>query len=310
MTSAFTYLSSAEMTDIGRRRKSNEDSLISLPRHGVFCVADGMGGVQGGEVASKAVVDALRKAFPESVDDVLPVTGEDSSAVFERALNEASQWIKDRADGLSLHGTGSTVVGVVFDRETPAQGMVLHAGDSRAYRFRDGKLAQLTVDHSVAAAAGLPDDSSLPLMFRGVITRAVGLEQTVVLEVTPFDVLPEDIFLLCSDGLDKMLSDRRIQKIIRKHYSDPLEQMAKCLIDEALDAGGDDNVTVIVVRVSGDLPRGSAREIPRDAKARSSPEIKRTASSSSGSMIGWWLLFALIVVAGVGASLFWMTRIR
>jgi protein phosphatase len=233
----------------------------------MFCVADGMGGVQGGEVASKAVVDALRKAFEQSPDAAYAVTADAAAKLFERALNEASHWIKERADSLGIHGTGSTAVGLVFDRVMPSQGIVLHAGDSRAYRLRDDKLIQLTTDHSVAAAAGLPDDSALPPMFRGVITRAVGLERNVVLEATPFDVLPNDVFLLCSDGLDKMVSDRRIQKIIRKHHYGLLDQMAQSLVEEALLEGGDDNVTVIVVRIAKDLPSGPTMEVPPETHA-------------------------------------------
>lgn len=261
-TSAFSYLTSAELTDVGRRRKNNEDSLVRIPEAGVFCVADGMGGVQGGEVASKAVVEALQQEFTQSPDAAYAVTADASSRLVERALNSASRWIKDRADGLGLAGTGSTAVVLVFDKVTPSQGIALHAGDSRAYRIRDDKLVQLTVDHSVAAAAGLPDDSSLPAMFRGVITRAVGLEPRVQLEATAFDVAPADIFLLCSDGLSKMLSDRKLQKLLRKHVGDPLPDVARILVDEALEAGGDDNVSVVLVRVAADLPKGPTQEIP------------------------------------------------
>ncbi len=366
MNTQFAYLSSAELTDIGRRRKNNEDSLLSLPRQGMFCVADGMGGVQGGEVASKAVVDALQKAFAQSPDAAFAVTADASAKLFERALNEASHWIKERADRLGIHGTGSTAVGLVFDRVMPSQGIALHAGDSRAYRLREDKLIQLTTDHSVAAAAGLPDDSTLPPMFRGVITRAVGLDRNVVLEATPFDVLPNDIFLLCSDGLDKMVTDRRIQKIIRKHHYGLLDQMVKCLVDEALEEGGEDNVSVIVIRISKDLPVGPTMEIPPETRAleklvldpddpnpplfrdvqdetgetanmaggetaSTQPEagtaatgkkndlargwdrtpdtparaagIKRTVPESSGSLMWFWILMVLVVVAVAGAYL-------
>jgi protein phosphatase len=264
VNTAFEYLSSADLTDVGRRRKNNEDSLIRLPEAGVFCVADGMGGVQGGEVASKAAVDALQKEFGASPDAPYAVTADASARLVERALNSASHWIKERAEGLGLAGTGSTAVVIVFDKVTPSQGIALHAGDSRAYRLRDDKLVQLTVDHSVAAAAGLPDDSSLPAMFRGVITRAVGLDRRVQLEATPFDVAPHDIFLLCSDGLSKMVSDRRIQKLLRKHYDEPLPDMARALVEEALKEGGEDNVSVVLVRVAQDLPKGPTMEIPEE----------------------------------------------
>jgi serine/threonine protein phosphatase PrpC len=311
----FSYLSSAELTDIGRRRNNNEDAMIRLPGNGVFCVADGMGGAQGGEVASKAVVDALRKAFQETTAVDFAGTVDATATMFECVLNEASRWIKERADRLGIHGTGSTVVGLIFDRMAPSHGIALHAGDSRAYRFRDDWLEQLTADHSVAAAAGLPDDSTLPPMFKGVITRAVGLEQNVILESTHFDVAAGDIFLLCSDGLDKMLSDRRIQKIIRKNQFGPLEIMVKCLVSEALYAGGDDNVTVIVIRVAqadGVYPVSTVADSGMLAKVRgrvrSRPNIKRTAHSSPGGIVWVWALFILVILSGVVTFLLLNTR--
>ena len=273
MNTAFAYLSSVDLTDVGRRRKNNEDSLIRIPEAGLFCVADGMGGVQGGEIASKACVDALRMEFSESPDAVFAVTADASARLVERAMNAASKWVKERAESLGVNGTGSTAVVIAFDRVTPSQGMALHAGDSRAYRVRADKLVQLTVDHSVAAAAGLPDDSTLPPMFRGVITRAVGLDRHIELEATPFDVAAGDIFLLCSDGLNKMVSDTRIQRLITQFKDRPLEDMAKALVTEALEAGGDDNVTVVLVRVACELPTGPTLEISAETLALEALEL-------------------------------------
>ncbi len=104
-------------------------------------------------------------------------------------------------------------------------------------------------------------------MFRGVITRAVGLDRHVELDATPFDVVPNDVFLLCSDGLSKLVSDRRILKLARKHGNEPLETLARVLVDEALEAGGDDNVTVVLIRVAGDLPKGPTMETPPQTRA-------------------------------------------
>lgn len=267
MNTAFSYLSSAELTDVGRRRKNNEDSLVRIPEVGLYCVADGMGGVQGGEIASKACVDALMKEFTQMPDAAFALTAEASARLVERALNAASQWVKDRAESLGFTGTGSTAVVLAFDRVNPSRGMALHAGDSRAYRVRDNKLTPLTTDHSVAAAAGLPDDSTLPPMFRGVITRAVGLAHHVEIESTPFDVAPNDLFLLCSDGLSKMVNDRHIQKLIRRNQEASLDDIARLLVAEALEAGGEDNVTVIVIRVSDRLPNGPTMEIPPETRA-------------------------------------------
>lgn len=283
MNTPFAYLSSIELTDVGRRRKNNEDSLLRVPEAGLFCVADGMGGVQGGEIASKACVDALQKEFTASPDASYAVTAEASARLVERALNSASKWIKDRAESIGLTGTGSTAVALVFDRVTPSRGLALHAGDSRAYRIRGDKLLQLTADHSVAAAAGLPDDSSLPPMFRGVITRAVGLDRQVELDSTPFDVAPGDLFLLCSDGLSKMVNDRRILKLVRKHGGEPLADLARVLVDEALEAGGDDNVTVVLVRVADELPKGPTMDIPPQTRALEQKEAPRPAPAAPHS---------------------------
>lgn len=267
MSGAFAYLESAELSDVGRRRKNNEDSVLRLPEAGVFCVADGMGGVQGGEVASKATVDELRKDFAESPEGPFALTADASARLIERALNRASRWIKDRADAIGLAGTGSTAVVLAFDQVTPACATVLHAGDSRAYRYRAEKLTQLMTDHSVAAAAGLSDESSLPAMFRGVVTRAVGIERRVQLDQGDVEVAPRDLFLLCSDGLSKMLSDRQIQKLIRRHEKDPLPDLAKVLVDAALEAGGVDNVSVVLVRVGDTLPKAPTRDIPPETVA-------------------------------------------
>lgn len=267
MNTPFAYLSSAELTDVGRRRKNNEDSLIRIPEAGVFCVADGMGGVQGGEIASKACVDSLQKEFRDTPDAAFAVTADASARLVERALNGASKWVKERAESLGVSGTGSTAVVLVFDRVTPSQGIALHAGDSRAYRLRADKFVQITTDHSVAAAAGLPDDSSLPPMFRGVITRAVGLDRHVELEATPFDVVAGDVFVLCSDGLSKMVNDKRIAKLLKKTLDPSLEVAAKALVDEALEAGGEDNVTVVLVRVAAELPKGPTMEVPPETLA-------------------------------------------
>lgn len=267
MNNGFSYLISAELTDVGRRRKNNEDSVLRLAGQGVFCVADGMGGVQGGEVASQATIDALRQTFTDSPDAPYAVTAAASACLVARALNSASQWIKARSDERGLTGAGSTAVIIAFDQITPSKAIILHAGDSRAYRFRIDKLVQLSADHSVAAAAGLPDDKDLPAMFRGVITRAVGLENTVRLEETPTDVQADDLFLLCSDGLNKMVSDKHLHKLLHKHLREDLQALAKILIDEALKAGGEDNVSVVLVRVAKTLPQSPTLEIPPETLA-------------------------------------------
>ena len=262
MTAPFSYLTSAELTDIGYRRPNNEDALVRLPEQGVFCIADGMGGVQGGAAASQAVADALRETFTESSDAPFALTAKASARLIAHALDSASQRIKAQADERGFIGSGSTAVVLAFDRISPSRALVLHAGDSRAYRYRNDTLDQLSADHSVAAAAGLADEGDLPAMFRGVITRAVGLEDTVELEETAVDIEPNDLFLLCSDGLSKMVPDRLLQGLLREHAAAPLDTLARLLMDEALHAGGEDNVSVLLVRVADALPEAPTQETP------------------------------------------------
>jgi protein phosphatase len=283
VNSVCAYLASAEVTDVGRKRRNNEDAVLRVPEAGVFCVADGMGGVQGGEVASQATVDALRDAFTVSPDAPFAVTAAAAARLASCAVNRASQWIKARSEERGLSGAGSTVVMLLFDRVMPEQARVLHAGDSRAYRFRKGKLQQLSTDHSVAAAAGLADDKNLPAMFRGVITRAVGLEETVLLEETPADVAAGDIFLLCSDGLTKMVPDKTLSKLLRKHAADEPESLARLLVGEALKAGGEDNVSVVLVRVAETLPQGPTQEVPARAREVEQEAVAAAAPAAEGT---------------------------
>ncbi len=250
----FSHLESAECTDTGRKRKHNEDSLIRIPEHGIYCVADGMGGTFGGEIASQAAVEGLQAAFDEVAQRGGTLRLEDRVAVVHKALNDASRWIRNHADEMGVTGTGTTAIVLIFDAHHPDRAAILHAGDSRVYKFKDGKLTQLSMDHSVAAAAGIKSEKALPAMFRGVVTRAVGLEKEVQLEETPVDVEPGDLFMLCSDGLNKMVPDKTVTRLIKEQGTQDLTALAKLLVDSANAAGGEDNTSVVLVRVASDLP--------------------------------------------------------
>ncbi len=243
----FNHLTSAALSDIGRKRKANEDAILILPKAGVFCVADGMGGAAGGELASRWTVEAVRSAFPTGVESA------QKTAQIRQALNAASRRIKAMADERAIVGAGTTAVVLFFDDYQPEQAAIVHAGDSRAYRLRDGFLECLTEDHSLAAAAGLAHDGALPSMFRGVITRAIGLDDTVELDEIVVQVKAGDCYLLCSDGLTKMLADNEIRALITAVPLPDPARIATALVEEANRAGGDDNVSVIVVCV-GELP--------------------------------------------------------
>ena len=154
MPNSFAHLKIGAVTDVGVKRKNNEDSITTIPEHGVFCVADGMGGAEGGEVASQAAVSSLEKAFAGLSSPEAIASANGKAYVIDKALNQASKWIKERSDKRGIKGSGTTAVVIAFDARKPDAALVVHAGDSRAYRFRDHKLVQVSKDHTVAEAAG------------------------------------------------------------------------------------------------------------------------------------------------------------
>lgn len=222
------FMKSAGGSDMGRARTNNEDGFMERPEAGIWAVADGMGGHSHGEVASRMVCDALAD---------FPMDG-----TFEEAVDAAIKRVQDVNDHLvrsSQHAeltdrSGSTVVVLLVRGSRSA---VLWAGDSRIYRWRGGKLEQLTQDHSLAALEGSnPLESS-------VITRAVGIEPDLVVDVQRDSVLPRDRFLLCSDGLTRVLTEDAISQWMD---TPDLQTAVDGLIQATLDAGAPDNVTVLI----------------------------------------------------------------
>ena len=250
--SHFPHIKYAGLSDVGRKRKNNEDSYGLFPEIGVFCVADGMGGGDDGEVASAATVHAVEmfaKANP--LQPKVGYSNESMVAGLRGAVNSASSWILKRAQEKSLKGCGSTFVGLLLDPCRPDTPIALHAGDSRLYRIRGRSMQQITKDHSAAELIGAKDENEINPMFRGMILRAVGIQKSVDVDATPFQVKQGDRILICSDGLSKMISDKQIASIVKE--SDTVETAAKKLVSAANEAGGFDNVTVVLVEV-GKLP--------------------------------------------------------
>jgi len=288
--SDFTFITSAEKSDVGLCRKNNEDSIISLPEFGVYCVADGMGGVKDGEVASQAVVDTLEESFVTGTDSVYAVTAAASAKIVALALNKASKWIENRSQEKGVQGSGSTAIAMVFDKVMPGRAIIVHAGDSRAYCFRNKKLIQLSSDHSVAAEAGIKDENDLPPMLRGVITRAIGLQAVVEVEFTPVEVKAGDIFFLCSDGLSRMVSDKKISSILKKNLKNGNQEIVDELIGSALKAGGKDNVSVVLMRIAEKLPEGPMMAIPEETLRLEAMELPKAGeipeTDDEGSITG------------------------
>jgi len=239
-------------SDAGKKRSGNEDSLLMLPEHSLFAVADGMGGYHGGKIASTLAVDTLRSAFDQTSfeddfqsDTPIPRRARElASALVQanRAVFSAAQREPDLAE------MGTTLVAARFSPDK-RRVYVGHVGDSRCYRFRGSRLTQLTTDHTMRHL-GLDGPHANDLF------RAVGIELNVVIDLVVDMPRAEDIYLLCSDGLPKMVSHELIEEALQKEPD--LEAAVYRLIELANDAGGRDNVTVIAVRV-----RDAARERER-----------------------------------------------
>jgi PPM family protein phosphatase len=233
-----------ERTDTGRQRRGNEDS--SFARAPLFVVADGMGGAQAGEVASRLAVDAFAQGLPDgggAEERLASRVQEANSHIYERAHSEQD-----------LAGMGTTLTAAYLEDTHVA---IAHVGDSRAYLFRDGTLKRLTRDHSLVdelvREGKLTEEQAAEHPQRSIITRALGPEATVAVDTWSYPVRNDDVLLLCSDGLTSMISESRIEQILQE--SSNLEQAADQLIDAANVAGGRDNITVVLFRVedaSGD----------------------------------------------------------
>jgi PPM family protein phosphatase len=231
----------AVRTDTGRRRRRNEDAYVCEPP--LFAIADGMGGAQAGEVASGLAAAVLAEAAGDErgEDRVRALIQEANRRVFRRSSEDAA------ASGM---GTTMTVALVEADAGTIVLG---HVGDSRAYRVRGGELEQLTEDHSLVGelrrSGQLSREEAEAHPQRSVITRAVGTEPDVDVDVATIRAEPGDLFLLCSDGLTDMVSDREILSLLED--SDDLDAAARALVDAANRGGGEDNITVVLFQLDG-----------------------------------------------------------
>jgi len=233
-------------TDTGRQRRANEDS--HLARAPLFVVADGMGGAQAGEVASRIAIES----FQDGLQD---------AAAPESALAELTQRANAHIHELSHSnaeqaGMGTTLTAVyVGEREIS----VAHVGDSRAYRLRDGVLERLTEDHSLVdellRQGRLTPEEALEHPQRSVITRALGPEGAVEVDTRSYSARDGDVYLLCSDGLTTMLAEDRLAELLLAHAN--LREAGEALIAAANEAGGRDNITVVLLRLE-ELEAGAA----------------------------------------------------
>jgi PPM family protein phosphatase len=255
---------SAGRTDAGRKRRRNEDSFVHDPP--LFAVADGMGGAQAGEVASRLAAAAFREFHDADELDpeqrVAAIIQEANRRIYERAKSDAQ-----------ASGMGTTITAALVTEDGVAVG---HVGDSRGYRLRDGQLEQLTEDHSLVAelvrSGDLTRDQAAEHPQKNLITRALGANEEVEVDTMVLPVQASDRLLLCSDGLSDMIPETRIAEILADSPDDP-ETPARSLVSAALDAGGSDNVTVVVVDVKKVTPR---EEEKRSADTREMPAVSHS----------------------------------
>jgi protein phosphatase len=243
-------------SDVGRRRKLNEDNFLVAPEPGLYAVCDGMGGHNAGEVASQMAIETLASfiershkekeiTWPYGLDVNLSYDGNR----IKTAIKLANKKVFRAADNREEYtGMGTTAVAAIVSGDVMTVGS---AGDSRCYLMRNGELTQVTKDDSwVSAALGegiLNSDEIERHPLRNVITKAVGAKESIELDVVEQKLSPGDVALICSDGLHAMLNDEQIQQTLTP-FPESLEEAAGKLIDAANEAGGKDNVSVVLLR--------------------------------------------------------------
>jgi PPM family protein phosphatase len=245
----------AGLTDVGLQRDHNEDSFAIAPEFNLYIVADGMGGHRAGDVASKMATESITEFFRSTSreDATWPFHFDTNLSEEENRLvagiRLANRQIFDKGIRSRDHsGMGTTVVGALFSKRKNRL-YVGHVGDSRAYRVRGETIVQLTRDHSLLNdyLAAMPDlsEEQQAEVPRNVITRALGMQDTVSVDLVSDEPKPGDAYLLCSDGLSGMLNDQDIL-LVMSETRDPSEICRK-LVEEANDQGGEDNITALVI---------------------------------------------------------------
>ncbi len=247
----------AGKTDVGNKRDHNEDDLCMVPEENLYMVADGMGGHASGEVASKMAVETVQEFFQETSEDeemTWPYKMDKELGYEENRLTAGIKLANLRiyetaSQNSAQRGMGTTIVAVLFSGEDAYFG---HVGDSRIYRLRDDTLEQVTDDHSLLndyiKMKDLSEEEIENFPHKNVIVRALGMKETVQVDIAKKVPQDGDIYLLCSDGLNAMTPDEEIERIM-VDCKDDLETGCNKLIASANEHGGKDNVTVALVKV-------------------------------------------------------------
>ena len=301
------------LTDTGRRRPQNEDTFVCDPP--LFAVADGVGGAQAGEIASRLAAAALEERRPDAQGE----------KVLAELLREANDRIyRHSLDNPAAAGMGTVVTALLVD-EVAGTVAIGHVGDSRAYRVRDGELEQLTPDHSLVGelvrAGRLSTEEAEQHPHRSVITRAVGTEPSVEIDTFTLETVPGDLYLICSDGLTDLVRDEQITELIAAADNMP-DAAAEALVGAANRAGGIDNITVVLFEIlEGDPSPGEPDPGEPDddtvEQALESPAAELTVARTvpvqrhgAGSGGRWLALLAIAIAIAVAAFVVWWSLKR
>lgn len=230
-------------THTGKIRENNEDSLLLISPY-LFAIADGMGGYNAGEVASNLALEKLKAG----AEQLRGQTGGELEDSLRRTMQEINRVVYEKAkQDRNCEGMGTTLTGICFPGN--GTGYVFNVGDSRLYLQRGEKLRQITRDHSLVEEmverGEITPEEAFDHPKKNMLTRGIGIDTTVEGDVFPIDILYGDLFLLCSDGLSDMLRDTEIEMILRQ--KDP-EEAADALLQGALDRGGKDNISLILIK--------------------------------------------------------------
>ena len=298
----------AGLTDTGRRRRQNEDAFVCDPP--LFAIADGMGGAQAGELASRLAAAAIEEAASAVSDeqDVVGVVRAANALIFERSLHDPT-----------VAGMGTTATVALVDERAGVLTLA-HVGDSRAYRYRAGGLEQLTTDHSLVAelvrSGRLTEAEAAVHPHRSVITRALGTEADVEVDTHTVDVAPGDLLLLCSDGLSAMVRDEEIARVIEASGLDP-HVAVDALVRAANEHGGDDNVTVVVFELVEGEPAERERASADGDTGSSDPDAVTSESAlddvsrhGAGRGSRWPALLLVLALLAVAAFAVWWSLVR
>ena len=300
-------------TDVGRSRARNEDSyLVQEP---LYAIADGMGGHRGGDVASSLALESLQPPGAEA-------PAEEFHRLVEQ-IKDANRRVLERGEAdRNLRGMGTTLTAILA---ADGKAHVAHVGDSRAYMLREGSLQQLTEDHTLVQRmireGRLTEEEAHTHPQRSILTRALGVEDDLPIDELTLDLKPGDRLLLCSDGLTNMIGREAIQEILLTE-DDP-QRAADRLVEEANQAGGDDNITVIVLDVVADQPAASADaeassavrqatpipssgkpEIDGDTSVGVRPAVRRRVMPWRRVALWMGVALSIVAVAAIGARIY------